>query len=345
MRKRNTMARKAAGATIASAVLSALFIVGAPGEPVGAQSSIEMKIATVAPEGTPWEKQLRRVKRHVSEKSGGRVRVKMFMGGALGGEKALVRRTAQGSIQCFGGSTAALGSLVPELNVIEAPYLFRNTRQADRALDNDAVISLVTQSVEQRGFKFAFWAENGFRSWFTRERPIRNPSDLNGLRMRSQEAQVHLATYRALGATPVPIDVTNVLTSLQTNVVDGFDNTPLFAFATSWYQAARHLNVSEHSYQPGIVVYSKRWYDGLPADVQQILTDIPEPMITDGRQAVRRMDPILIRNLERYGIQVHRPTDAERTAFREAASSVPSQVAAKVGGRGRQLLKAIRSAR
>ncbi|MCB9614309.1 MAG: TRAP transporter substrate-binding protein [Sandaracinus sp.] len=335
--------RIALWATGVSALLcAAVVFFGVTGQPAGAQETIEMKIATVAPEGTPWEKQLRKVRRYVEEQSGNRVRVKMFMGGSLGGEKALVRRTAQGSIQCFGGSTAALGSLVPELNVIEAPYLFNDAAQADAALDRPEVIQQVTELVEGRGFKFAFWAENGFRSWFTKERPIRTPADLRGLRMRSQEAEVHLATYRALGASPVPIDVTNVLTSLQTNVVDGFDNTPLFAFATSWYQAAGHFTVSEHSYQPGIIVYSKRWFDGLPADVQQILTNIPREMVLEGRTSVRQMDPILIRNLERYGIQVHRPSAAEKAAFAQATRSVPDAVARGAGAKARNLLRAIR---
>lgn len=327
--------------TALSTVLSTFLVAGLD-RPADAQQTYEMKIATVAPEGTPWEKQLRGLKDYVESESGGRIRVKMFMGGSLGGEKALVRRTAQGSIQCFGGSTAALGSLVPELNVIEAPFLFDDVEQADRALDGRAK-GIVAQSVEAHGFQFGLWAENGFRSWFTKERPIRTPDDMRGLRMRSQEALVHLETYRAVGASPVPIDVTNVLTSLQTGVVDGFDNTPLFAFAASWYQAAQHMTVSQHSYQPGIVVYSKSWYDGLPADLQQVLDNVPREHTVQGRQGVRRMTPILIRNLERSGIQVHEPTAAERQAFVQATARVPDRVAAKAGGRGRALLRALRA--
>lgn len=327
--------------TLVSSVLCSLVFL-APGEaPVVAQDQIRMRLATVAPEGTPWEKQLRRLKRHIESESGGRLRVQMFMGGSLGGEKALVRRTAQGSIQAFGGSTAAIGTLVRELNVIESPYLFSNTQAADAALDG-AAQPIVAAALQRRGFVFGLWAENGFRSWFTKERPIRNPADLNGLRMRSQESEVHLATYRAFGASPQAIDVTNVLTSLQTGVVDGFDNTPLFAFATSWYQAAQHLNLSQHSYQPGIVVYSKSWYDDLPQDLQQVLTTVPREIVTDGRSQVRRMDPILVKNLARYGIDVHRPTSAERAAFAKIGRPVQDQIARRAGGQGRALLRALR---
>lgn len=331
--------------TTASIVVSAFLVTLAPpaADRAHAQEAIQMRIGTVAPEGTPWEKQLRSLKSHIESQSGGRIKVRLFMGGSLGGEKALVRRVSQGSLEAFGGSTAALGSVVPEMNVIEAPYLFDTAEQADRALDAAPVREQVGRLVSAKGFVFSLWAENGFRSWFTRERPIRQPTDLRGLRMRSQEARVHIATYEAFGATPNPIDVTNVLTSLQTGVVDGFDNTPLFAFATSWYQAARHLNLSEHSYQPGIVVYSQTWFNGLPQDLQQMLTSLPQTLTTDGRTAVRRMDPILIQNLQRYGIDVHRPSAAERQAF--AAIGRPVQDRVAEGGAARTLLKALRTAR
>lgn len=328
--------------TFASTLLCALLAASADGPATAQDAAIRMRLGTVAPEGTPWEKQLRRLKQHIEAASNGRIRVQMFMGGSLGGEKALVRRTAQGSLQAFGGSTAAIGTLVRELDVVEAPYLFDTAEQADAALDGSAK-PIVAAALGRRGFVFGLWAENGFRSWFTKERPIRAPGDMQGLRMRSQESEVHLATYRAFGASPVAIDVTNVLTSLQTGVVDGFDNTPLFAFATSWYQAAQHLNLSEHSYQPGIVVYSKTWFDGLPADLQQVLTNIPQEITVDGRDQVRRMDPILIQNLARFGIKVHRPSAEERAAFAKRARSVQDSVAGRAGAQGRALLKALRA--
>jgi TRAP-type transport system periplasmic protein len=339
MRNRRRLILSLVALSAALSMAIAVFVEPADAQP--ANGTFVLKIATIAPEGTPWEKQLRKLKRYLEEGSGGRLKVKMFMGGSLGGEKALVRRTAQGSVQCFGGSTAALGSLVQELNVIEAPYVFDNVEQADRALDGP-VKAQVQGMLTKRGFVFGLWAENGFRSWFTKERPIRNPADLRGLRMRSQEALVHLETYRAFGASPVPIDATNVLTSLQTGVVDGFDNTMIFAYATSWYQGARHLNLSRHSYQPGIVVWSKTWFDSLPADLQTLLNSVPPEMVVEGRRAVRAMDPVLQRNLQQYGIQVHEPTAAERAAFATAARPVADRVAKKSGPGAAALLRALR---
>ena len=171
---------------------------------------------------------------------------------------------------------------------------------------------------------------------------------MKGIRYRSQEAIAHVETYKALGASPVTIDVANTMTSLQTGVVDGFDNTPLFAMATVWYQGLddgeRYLTMTMHSYQPGIVVYSKKWFDKLPKDIQKVLTTVPYDLTVSGRTQVRKMEPVLMKNLKRYGYEVHTPTASERAAFKAKEKNVPDQVAKKVGADGQALLKAVRNA-
>jgi len=307
-----------------------------------ADGEFTVRVATVAPEGTPWEKQLKAFKKYAEKESGGRIKVKMFMGGSLGGEKALVRRVAQGSLEVFGGSAGAMGSLVDEMNVIESPFLFKDFAQADKVLDGPTK-KLVTSILDKKGFVFAEWAENGFRSWFTKDKPIRTPADLKGLRMRAQESAVHIDTYKAFGASPVPIDITNVLTSLQTGVVDGFDNTPLYTFAASWYQAVKHATMSQHCYQPGVVVMSKRWFATLPPDLQKVLASIPASMEQEGRKDVRTMDPILVDNLKRAGVDVYTPTETELAAFKKVTAKVADEAAKKSGDDAKALLKSIRA--
>jgi len=325
-------------------LLTTLASVGAVVSSAQADDPITLKIATIAPEGTPWEKQLKQLKQRYEAGSKGRIRVKLFFGGSLGGEKALVRRCAQGTIQMAGVSTGAAASLVPELNVLELPYLFHDADEADRILD-DVVKPQMAKLLAAKGFVFGLWAENGFRSFFTRERPINSVADLRGLRMRSQESVSHLNMYRAFGANPQPIDATNVLTSLQTNVVDGFDNTPIFAFATSWYQAAHHMTLSEHIYQPGLILISKQWYDALPADLQQVVSDIPQQFVVDGRHGVRDLTPLLLKNLGRSGITLHHLEAAQRAEFERVAHTSWDRTVAKSGRGARALLKAIESAR
>jgi len=221
----------------AVAFLALSFLVGLFGPfagpaPASAQDYV-LEMGSVVPPGSPWALQLKRLKKYVEEETGGRVKVKLRLGSS--NERSLARRTQMGSKQGFAGSVGGLSSIVREVNVLEAPYLFETVEQADKALDDPAVLKQVRAILKKQKLVFALWGENGFRSYFSR-RPIRSPDDMKGIRYRSQEALAHVAAYKALGASPVTIDVANTMTSLQTGVVDGFDNTPLFAMATTWYQ-------------------------------------------------------------------------------------------------------------
>jgi len=149
-----------------------------------------------------------------------------------------------------------------------------------------------------------------------------------------------------LGATPVPIDNGNTLTSVQTGVVDGFDNTPLFAMAGSWYQGLgegeRNLFLSRHCYQPALLAYSKKWFDTLPKDVQEVVTTIPYDMTVWGRDQVRKIEPVLLKNLKRYGYDIYDPTPEELAPFKAKEKGVPDHVAKEMGPDAVALLKAIR---
>jgi TRAP-type C4-dicarboxylate transport system substrate-binding protein len=302
-----------------------------------------MEVGTVAPGGSPWAEQLQRFKADVQEKSGGRMKVKLRLG--RGNERSLARRVQMGSMQAFAGSVGGMSSIVREVNVIEAPYVFETFAIADKALDNPEVIAQVKKVLSKRGLVFGIWAENGYRSYFSSQK-IRKPSDMKGVRFRSQESMVHVETYEAFGATPVPIDNGNTLMSVQTGVVDGFDNTPLFAMAASWYQGLkegeRHIFLSRHCYQPALLVYSKKWFETLPKDIQKILTTMPHDLTVWGRDQVRKIEPVLLKNLKRYGYEIYEPTPEELALFKAAQKDVPDRVAKEMGPEGVALLKAIR---
>jgi TRAP-type C4-dicarboxylate transport system substrate-binding protein len=302
-----------------------------------------MEVGTVAPSGSPWAAQLKRFKKEAQEATGGRLKVKLRLG--RGNERSLARRVQMGSMQAFAGSVGGMSSIVREANVIEAPYLFENFAAADKALDSPEVTNRVKKILKKRGLVFGIWAENGYRSYFSKQK-IRKPDDMRGIRFRSQESLVHVETYEAFGATPVPIDNGNTLMSVQTGVVDGFDNTPLFAMAGSWYQGLkegeRHIFLSRHCYQPALLVYSKKWFDTLPKEIQSVITDMDPELTVWGRDQVRKIEPVLLKNLAKYGYDIHDPSAEELAAFKERQKGVPDRVAKEMGADGVALLKAIR---
>ena len=162
----------------------------------------------------------------------------------------------------------------------------------------------------------AYWHENGWRNFATRDVEVHAPADLRTLKMRSQESEVHLAMYRALGVQAESIPVPEVLGALKTGMVDGFDNTPLFSSATGWYEGVNHYNLSEAIYQPAIVIYSLEFIESMPEDLQQLLIGNPKEEMAWGRKAVREIQEPLLQNFRDEGITVYKLTDEEKAAFK-----------------------------
>ena len=312
-----------------SAAAVSTFFIGRSKAHAG-DAEITLKFATVAPEGTPWSKHTSRLKKRVKEGTDGRVRVKVYTGGALGDENSTVSRCRKGGIAGWAGTSAALASIIPELAALELPYLFPSVAAADDILDNKVTSNIHTM-LEKAGFKLLFFSENGHRSIGANFGFIKSTSDLKGKKMRSQQHDVHQNTWRALGASPQPIPVTEAMTALQTGVVDGFDNTPLFTFAASWFQAITHFTLTRHSYQPALAVMHLDTWKSLPADVQELIAGDLKGESAYGRKKVRAIGQQLIDNFAPAGVQVHESTKAELAAFAKATKPTHKKFTDKYG--------------
>ena len=215
----------------------------------------KIKFGTVAPAGTPWAQTLEDIKNRVKKKSKGKLKIKTYLGGSLGGELEILQKIRRGNVQGGGLTSAALASVIPELDVLELPYLFESSEEADYILDNH-LFEIFNDLFKKKDLVLVTWAENGWRNLGHKSKGIKRPSDLAGEKMRSQESKVHLGFWKALKAAPQAISVPETLPALQTGVVQGFDNTPLFTLAAEWHTAIKHFTLSGHIYQPAAIVYS-----------------------------------------------------------------------------------------
>lgn len=312
-----------------SAAAVSTFFIGRPKARAG-EAEITLKFATVAPAGTPWSVHTSRLKKRVKEGSGGRVKIKVYLGGALGDEDATAARCVKGGIAGWAGTTAALASIIPQLAAFELPYLFPSLKAADDIIDNK-ITPEIDRLLDKAGLKLLFFSENGHRSIGTKFGFVKSTADLKGKKMRSQSHDVHINTWRALGASPEPIPVTEVMTALQTGVVDGFDNTPLFTFAASWFQSITHFTLTEHSYQPAVAVMHKGTWDALPDDIKQLIAGDLKEESEYGRKKVRAIRQDLIDNFGNAGIKVHTPTASEVEAFKKATKPTHKKFTDKYG--------------
>ncbi len=302
------------------------------------ESPCVLKLATVAPKGTPWDNLLRLYKKRVQKASGKRIKVKVYLGGTMGDENATVRMAARGRIQGVAASTGALASLVTELNSVEAPFVFRSAKEADYVIDK-FLDKPLRKLFRKRGLVVGFYNENGFRHFGIRgSKPILTPADLRGKKIRSQETYVHLQMWKALKVSAQAIPTTEVLTALKTKAVDGFDQALLFAIAASWYKSVDHVTLSGHIYQPAIITFNKAWFDSLPRDLQGVLLDEGKKITRKGRRAVRKILPQLIDIIAGACVQVHELTPAQRKKFEQATRKVRGKIRSHYGKSGRKIM-------
>ncbi len=334
--------RRAARLVVASLVAVSVAIAApADADPVAVKvAPVNIKIATIAPPATPWASLVQRIKKTFKKDLGDAVKVRTYLGGALGGEKDLVQRCLSGGLGMIGVTTGALATVVPELNVLELPYLWTDEAQVDKALAGPLGEAL-KKALEAKGFVLFAWSENGFRHFATKDRFVHKPDQLKGLRMRAQPSYVHTSMYRAFGAAANPMPAPEVPGALSSGVVDGYDNSLLYAYATQWFGSIKYLTLSGHIYQPAAVVWCKRVYDKLPIPVRDQAMSHSAKMEAAGRAMVRAGNRAALQKHKDAGVQVE--DQKNRGQFKALALPVWAEFASKTPG-GKNLLDQAKTA-
>jgi len=297
----------------------ALFAFGVSNSAL-AEENFVLNFGTVAPDGTPWAEQLKDLESRIEKESNGRIQVNLFMGGSLGSEREMIQDVKRGErLQGGGFSTGAVGAEldIPELTMIELPYLFNNNEEADQVLDT-ILYDATKKALAKKDVTFYAWSENGWRCFATKGGAATSPEELRKYKMRSQESSVHLDMYKAMNVQAIAKPVSEVLPALNTGIVTGFDNTPLFSLAAGWIEPVTHYTLSRHIYQPAAVMYSKKFIDSLPADLQAIVLKEPKAESKRGRDGVRELETGLIGSLQGMGKQIVKLSPEQSKAFRKA---------------------------
>lgn len=301
---------------------------------------LSIKFGTIAPAGTPWADSLEEIKNRVGKESNNQIKIKTFLGGQLGGELEIMQKIRRGNIEGGGLTCAAMASIIPELDLLEVPYLFESSEEADFILDN-YLLEPFKKLFEQKGFIMLTWAENGWRSIGHKSKLIKTPADMKAVKIRSQESKVHLAFWKKLQASPVAIATPEVLPALQTGVVEAFDNTPLFTLAAEWQTAIKFYSITNHIYQPAAVIYSKKFWDKLDANQKKILTGPGNGLALEIRSNVRKLGDSLIQVLKESGVTTYNLSPAETEAFKKVASGLAEEAIKNIGGESAKIFALI----
>ena len=277
-------------------------------------------------------------KRIIEEKDP-RIEVQVFPGGQLGSEGEIVGQLQAGITDILPTTTGPLGQNNPIYYVLETPFIFLSAEQADKVLDGPVGQEFLKGLESQGLIGLAFW-ENGFRQMTNNVRPIIQPSDMQGLRMRTQQNQLHMRYFTDLGASPTPLPFTEVYNSLATNVVDGQEN-PFSLIATNrFYEQQRFVSQTDHVYSAVPVFVSKILWDRYPADVQQLVRDTIYDLRIWQRNRGRQLEGEYIAQISTRS-EVTILTEAQKAAFQAAAGPVYQWAAQQYGSAYQNLLNRV----
>ena len=309
------------------AILGAALAVGAVPANIRA-AEFDLVEAHTTTQDHPYTLGMIRFAQLVRERSQGRVTIRIHHSRQLGDERQVVEGLQLGTVHLTVTSTGPLGGFVPEMNVLDLPFLFRDATHAYKVLDGEIGRSLLDK-FEAVGIKgLAFW-ENGFRHITTGKKAIEHPADLKGLKIRVMENRVHQAAFRQLGADATPMAWGEVFTSLQQGLLDAQENPIPIVSTFKLYEVQKHLSLTGHVYSPAPVLLSKKTWDRMPPDIRKIVSDTAMEVARVQRQLNRGQEQKQLGELRAKGMTVVENPD--RAAFREAMKPVFEQFESQFG--------------
>jgi len=269
-------------------------------EQASAQHTI--KFATIAPEGSTWMNVMREYDAAVRKESGGRLSFKMYAGSVQGEDKDVLPKIRLGQLHSAGLTGFGLGKIAPRLRILDSPFLFTSYEEVDylyETLDKE-----FRQALLDNNFVLLGWAEVGFVYVFTNT-PVRSPADMKGVKMWMWEGDpVAEATFKAFDIEPIPLSVVDVLTSLQTGLINGAYTAPYACLALQWNTRVTYMMGVPLADASGAVVISKAMYDKLSPDLQEILLRNGKKYMRDLTLKSRIENKEAIGTLKKNGIQM-----------------------------------------
>jgi tripartite ATP-independent transporter DctP family solute receptor len=232
----------------------------------------EFRVADIQEENYPTVLALRHLDQLVTQRTNGRHRIRVFHSRQLGEENQTIEQTRVGAIDMNRINVGPMGSIAPILNVLALPFLFRSIDHLYKVVDGP-IGQEILAALESSGLIGLTFYDSGARSIYTATRPVHVIDDLSGLRLRVQQSDLMDRMIKSLGAEPVGLAYGQVLTALQTKLIDGAENNWPSYVSTGHYKVARYYTVTQHTMSPEVLIMSLRAWAELSAEDRMIFRE------------------------------------------------------------------------
>jgi tripartite ATP-independent transporter DctP family solute receptor len=282
----------------------------------GAQAQHEIKFGHVGSPGSLFDLSANEFAKRANAKLGTKAKVVAYGSSQLGGDSSLMKKLKLGTVDLALPSTV-MSSQVPMFGLFEMPYLVKSRDHMARIRD-EIVFPQMVSVADKAGYHIIGVWENGFRQITNNKRPIVKPEDLQGIKLRVPEGEWRVKMFKAYGANPSPLALSEVFVALQTGVMDGEENPLAQIYPSRFQEVQKYLSMTGHVYTPAYVTAGASW-KRLSPDVQKILTDTAIEMQPVVLKMAADLDNELLGKLKAAGMQVN---EADKDAFIKASTPI-----------------------
>ena len=304
---------------------------GASGFPALAQAKMVLKATDVHPLGYPTVEAVVRMGKKLEEATQGRLSIQMYPSMQLGGEKEMIEQAQVGALAIARISVGPMGPIVPELNVFNLPFMFRDSGHMEKVIDGDIGRELLKKLSDHptAGLVGLCWMNAGSRNVYNSKRPIKQVEDLKGLKIRMMGNPVFVDTMNALGGNGVAMGFDQLINAMQTGVVDGAENNEPSYATGQHYRYAKYYSNTGHLIIPEILVFSKRTFQSLPKDDQALILKLAGEAQQEQRTLWYEMEKKSIEDMKKAGVEI--VDVADRKPFQAAVKPVWDKYGTQLG--------------
>jgi tripartite ATP-independent transporter DctP family solute receptor len=293
-----------------------------------AQAEIKIKFAEVHPAGYPPVVAEQQMGKKLEEQSKGEITFKMFAGGVLGSEKEVVEQVQTNAVQMTRVSLGIVGPVVPDVNVFNLPFVFRDQTHMRKIIDGDIgqeILDKITNS--EFNLVALAWMDGGTRNLYTKK-PVRQIADLKGMKIRVQGNPVFIDTINDMGGNGIAMATGEIFSALQTGVIDGAENNPPTLLEHNHYQSAKFYTLTEHLILPEPVVMSKATWNKLTPEQQTLVKTLAREAQMEERVLWDKKSAEAETKLKAAGVEFITLTPEQKKAFFDATQPVRDQYGA-----------------
>ena len=285
-----------------SMVVAASFSVGLAAPAAMAADKV-MKCGIVTNKDRSLSKGLVEFGKILEKETGGSIKVQVFTDGVLGGDRQTLEGLQMGTIHCTSVSTGPIAAFVPQFDVFDLPFLFKDKATAFKVADGPIGQELLDKLPAVGMIGFNYW-ENGFRHLTNNKREVKTAEDIKGLKIRTLESKIHVDTWKQLGANPTPMSFSQLYTALEQGVVDGQENPFGNVVSNKFNEVQKYLTTTGHVYNASPFLVSKKFYDGLTDKEKEAVKKAAKEAQTFQRAANDKEDQDSVAELTKRGMKI-----------------------------------------